>query len=42
MKDYLEGLLEGPLGLTNTMSHLGPILGRDSQELFGKTSNNKR
>ena len=30
MNDHLEGLLEGPSGLTNTVSHLGPILGRDN------------
>ena len=29
MKDYLDGLLEGPSGLTNAVSRLGPILGRD-------------
>ena len=29
MNDYLEGLLEVPSGLTNVVSHLGPILGRD-------------
>ena len=29
MNDYLDGLLEGPSGLTISMSLLGPILSRD-------------
>ena len=30
MKIYRDGLLEGPSGLTNAVSRLAPILGRDS------------
>ena len=30
MNDYLDGLLEGPLGLINVVSRLAPILGRDN------------
>ena len=29
MKDYLDGLLKGPSGLTNAVSRLGPILGHE-------------
>ena len=29
MNEYLDGLLEGPSGLTNAVSRLGLILGRD-------------
>ena len=29
MNDYLDGLLEGPSGLTNAVSRLDPILGFD-------------
>jgi len=31
MNDYLDGLLEGPSGLTNDVSRLGPIWGRDCE-----------
>ena len=31
MNVYLDGLLEGPSGLTNVVSHLGPILDRDKR-----------
>ena len=38
MIDYLDGLLEGPSGLTNAVSRLGPILGYDSFHLVGEGS----
>ena len=36
MNDYLDGLLEGPSGLTNVVSQLGPILGLDIIMLVSK------
>ena len=33
INDYLDGLLEGPSGLTNAVSRLAPIMGRDSLEM---------
>ena len=36
MNDYLDGLLEGPSGLINAVSRLGPILGHDKLGIRAK------